>query len=349
MAKAKPTKTKKSEEKPGDLLAGILEDLGDEDGAQLLGGDGMAIKIKGVISTQVPGIDDAIGRGGIPLGRLTIIHGAEGSGKTTLALHLVAECQRQKGVVIYIDKEYKLDPDYAKAIGCDTSNLLIVQPPHLEKTFATIEKVIARGKKWRETTGVRVPILIVLDSMNAAITKAELEGAWDDQHMARQARVYSASLPKLMPKVFSEDVALVFISQVRQKIGVMFGDGATTSGGKSPKFYASLMIKVDRIGTEKTGEKKTGSKVKIECVKNQIAPPFKTVTEQIDWGIGFSRERSLIETAVNHGIMEKSGNTYSHNGDKVGVGIKNAVKTFQKDPEWMEEIYHSFRGKRGWE
>jgi recombination protein RecA len=346
MATAKP-KTKKEVE-PKDLLAGILEDLGSEDGAQLLGGDGMAIKIKGVISTQIPGIDDAIGRGGIPLGRLTIIHGAEGSGKTTLALHLVAECQRRNGVVIYIDKEYKLDPDYAKAIGCDTANLLIVQPPHLEKTFATIEKVIERGKIWRKSTGVRVPILIVLDSMNAAIAKREFEGEWEDQHISPQARVYSSALPKIMPKVFGEDVALVFISQVRQKIGVMFGDGATTSGGKAPKFYASLMIKVDRIGTEKIGEKKTGSKVKIEVVKNQIAPPFEKVTEQIDWGFGFNRERSLIETSVKHGIMEKSGNTYTHKGDKVGINLKAAAKALAEDPEWMDEIYQNLREKRGW-
>jgi recombination protein RecA len=347
MAKSKRITTKESDS--DELLTGILEDLGSEDGAQLLGSEGKAIKIRGVISTQVAGIDNAIGRGGIPLSRFTIIHGAEGSGKTTLALHIVAEAQRKNGVVVYIDKEYKLDPDYASKIGVDTSKLLIVQPPHLEKTFATIEKIIARGKLWRQKTGTRVPILIILDSMNAAIAKRQLEGKWEDQHMSPQARVYSEALPKIMPKVYEEDVALVFISQVRSKIGVMFGDGESTSGGKAPKFYASLMIKVYRTGTETTGDVKTGSKVTIECVKNQIAPPFQKTTERIVWGVGFDRYLSLLNCGVDLGIIEKKGNTYSYEEIKLGIGRNAASKTLKKDPVLFASIMEEIRTKRGWD
>lgn len=345
MAKSKKIEPETS---TSDLLSGILDDLGGEDGAQLLGGDGMAIKIKGVISTQVPGIDDIIGRGGIPLGRLTIIHGAEGSGKTTLALHCVAETQKKNGVVVYIDKEYKLDPDYARQIGVDTSNLLIVQPPYLEKTFAVIERIIERGIKWRKQTGVRVPILIILDSMNAAITKSQFLGEWEDQHVSPQARVYSGALPKLMPKVFNEDVALVFISQTRQKIGVMFGEGDTTAGGKAPKFYASLMTKVSRTGTDKTADKKTGSKVRVECVKNQIAPPFGKVDVLIEWGKGFDKEMSLIETAQKYDVVTKSGNSYFFGESKIGGTLKKASAALKEDLSMVEEITKKIQEKRGW-
>jgi recombination protein RecA len=314
--------------------------------AQLLGSDGMAIKIRGVLSTQCPTIDAAIGRGGVPLGRLTIIHGSEGSGKTTLALHLVAECQRQGGLAIYIDKEYKLDPDYAKGIGVDISQLIISQPPYLEKCMAIMDEAIHRVAMHRVETGVRVPLLIILDSMNAAISKDMYSGDWEDQTMASVARVYSQKLPKLMEKVSQEDVALVFISQVREKVGIMFGNKEEICGGRAPKFHASLILEVIRKGSMKGesegeekkdegGEKKKGKKDKdVEIIgnlnevfvrKNQIAPPFKRAEFEVIYGKGIDFSGALIRRAQALGVLEKHGNIYAtQEGERVGNGFAAA-------------------------
>ncbi len=335
------------------FLNELISDIDEEDGAQLLGSDGLAIKIRGIISSGCPGIDAAIGRGGYPLARLTILHGKEASGKTTLALHAVAECQREGGVVIYIDKEYKLDPDYARSLGVNIEQLMIVQPRYLEGVFTIIETAIDKASMYREKTGKRIPILIVFDSMNAAITKAEYLGTNEDKHMAACARVFSALLPKLIPKAAKEDVCLLFISQIREKIGITFGDKDEVSGGNAPKFYASLIVKIKKIKTltkaadNEKEKQKIGSRVKIEIVKNQIAPPFRKTICDIEYGKGIDKEASLLDLAESLGIVEKSGVWFSYKGEKLGQG-KKAAAALRKDPEIYDEILGEVRDEKKW-
>lgn len=300
-----------------------------------------------MISTQCATIDAAIGRGGVPTGRLTIINGEEGCGKTTLALHLVAEVQRIGGVAVYLDKEYKLDPDYAANIGVDNSKLVILQPPYLERAFQAFDAIIDRAKLIRENQG-RIPVMIVLDSMNAAITKAEYEGDWDDKHYAPQAGVYSKLLPKLIPKVSKEDVALVWISQIRQKIGVQFGDPNDISGGKAPKFYASLRLDVVRGKAIQKNGKKIGNETSLVCRKNQISPPFKRAEFKIIYGKGIDIYDALITQAIKDGIIEQSGSWYSWGEEKLGQGVESAMKTII-DNGWLEALKEELANVNGWE
>lgn len=323
-------------------VAEILDSIrgsGDES-AMLLGSDGLALKIRGVIPTGCPGLDDAIGRGGSPLGRLTILHGAEGSGKTTIALQLVANVQKMGGVAIYMDKEYKLDPDYATNLGVDTKRLIISQPSHMEQMFQVTENAIQKAAAWRVKAKRRVPILIVLDSMNAAITKAQLEGEWDDKHMAPQARCYSENLPKIIPQVSKEDVALVWISQVRQKMNVAYGDDQEIAGGKAPRFYASLIINFKRVGTVKSGEEKIGNRVLGECKKNQIAPPHRKSEFTIVYGKGTDAYLGLVELAIEKKVLVKKGGwiTYGDGGERLGNGSINAADTLRARPDWAAEV-----------
>jgi recombination protein RecA len=319
-----------------DILDGIR--TGGDETAMLLGSDGLMLKIRGVIPTGCPGLDDAIGRGGAPLGRLSILHGAEGSGKTTIALQLVANVQRMGGVAIYMDKEYKLDPEYATNLGVDNKRLIISQPSHMEQMFQVTEQAIAKAAAWRLKAKRRVPILIVLDSMNAAITKAQLEGDWDDQHMAPQARCYSANLPKLIPKVSKEDVALVWISQVRQKMNVAYGDDQEIAGGKAPRFYASLIINFKKVGTVKSGEEKIGNRVLAECKKNQIAPPHRKSEFTIVYGKGTDAEMGLVELAIDKKVLSKKGGWITHDDEKLGNGVAQAAEALRSNPEWAAKI-----------
>ena len=357
----KKTKTP-GKKKPSwqDLLDDTLKAAGEENGAQFLNSDGLAIKIRGVISTGCPSIDAAFGRGGAALGRLCIIHGKEGSGKTTLALHLVAECQQQGGIVVYIDKEYKLDPDYAEDIGVDTDKMIIVQPPYLERVFEICDGIIEKASAHREATGKRVPILIVLDSMNAAIAKVQYEGEYDAKHIAPQSRVFSNSLPKLMPKVSSEDVLLLFISQIRKKIGVVFGDDEEIAGGNAPRFYASSIVKVTRIGSVK--EKKNfktkeeekradivASKIKVQVIKNQVAPPFRKAFCEIRYGEGIDKEASLADLALQDGIFKKSGAWYLYKDKSIGQGVAGVSEYLKKHPKFKEKILRRIRKRRKWD
>jgi recombination protein RecA len=324
------------------LLKDILVSM---DNAQLLGGDDLVRKVRGVLSTQSPGLDVAIGRGGIPLGRLSIIAGADGTGKTTLALHVAAECQKMGGIVIYIDLEYKLDPDYARAIGIDTEHFIISYPPYLEAVFEKGEKLIEIAKRYREETKARVPILIILDSMNSAITKEQTEANYEDKHYSPQARVFSNCLPKFMRKISEEDVALLFIAQYRKKIGVIFGDDFSMIGGFAPKHNASLIMMINRVGFDKDKNDKVGNRVKIECVKNQIAPPFKKTECLIEYGKGFNREYSLLWHAENCGIIEKKSNYYIFESEKIGYGTKKTIKVLKSNKELYKKILKKLNKK----
>lgn len=360
---SKKSRKKDKEKKPNDsldLLGEVLEAAGKENGAQLLGSEGLAIKIRGVISTQCPGIDAALGRGGFPLSRLSILHGKPGSGKTTLALHIVAECQRQGGIVVYIDKEYKLDPDYARKVGVDTERLIIVQPSYLEKVFEICESIIEKAAKHRKKTKERIPILIVLDSMNAAITKSQYEGGFEDQPTyGPQAKVFSQSLPKLIPLVSKEDICLLFVSQVRKKIGVIFGDDEEIAGGSAPKFYASIIAKITRMGSIKETknfktelEKKRANiianKIKVEIVKNQVAPPFRKALCEIRYGEGIDKEASLVELAISENIFEKSGVWYKFKDETIGQGVSGVAKFLRDNPKIRSMVLKKVRKKGRW-
>lgn len=321
-------------------MVDALVEIGGAGTTQLLGSNEKALKIRGVISTQCAPLDKAIGRGGIPLGRLTIVHGKEGSGKTTLALHIVAETQSLGGIVIYMDTEYKLDPDYARAIGVDVDSMIISQPPYLEKAYQLIDGAIDAAKRHRVATGKRVPILIVMDSMNSTISKREYAGDWEDEHMAAQARVHSKLLPKLIPKVSAEDVALLFISQVRSKMNTMPGaEQDQPNGGNAPRFHASLIMKVSNIGGVKDGEDRVANKTVVDCRKNQIAPPFRHAEFQIRYGVGIDRLGSLFDEAVESGYIIKSGAFYKlHSGEKLGQGRESAMEQLKESNDYMDQL-----------
>lgn len=344
--KAAPPKTKPAPaiaitKREREVLATLNKDNNSAP-AQLLGSQALAIKIRGVISTQAPTVDRAIGRGGIPLGRIILLHGKEGSGKTTIALHLVAETQSRGGMVIYADAEYKLDPDYARRVGVDLNRLIIIQPDYLEKLFAGIENTLAVAKQYR-VKGESFPILIVLDSINAMPTKAEFEGGWEDRHIAPDAGVYSSKLKKLTPMINREDVALLLISQEREKVGVMFGRKEQTGGGKAPRFYSSLIMEVARVGAIKDGDEVIGNLTEVRCAKNQIAPPFKKAQFNLIFGRGIDYEQSLLQMAVDAGIVEKKGAWYNYKGERIGQGEANAVAVLRGQPQWVDNIKEALK------
>lgn len=330
-----------------ELLEGMRESIG-ESNVMLLGGDEAALKIRGVISTRAPEVDEAIGRGGVPLGRITILHGGEGSGKTTLCLQIVAECQAEGGDAAYYDTEHKLDPDYAAALGVDRDNLMIAQPDTLEQFFDSANKLVDLIVKQREASKRRRPCIIVLDSINSTIAKCVLEGTAESQHYAPEARVWSKHLAILNKRISREDIALVLISQVRKKIGIQFGDPDEIAGGQAPRFYASLIMKVTRTGSEVTDGEKTANKTQIECKKNQISPPFKKAAVLIKYGKGVDFARSLLMAASRAGIIAKSGNTYSYEGEKMGIGEAAATKWLRKNAEAKDRINKQWRESKGW-
>jgi recombination protein RecA len=310
--------------------------------AQLLGGEGAAVEVRGLISTQCPALDEAIGRPGYPLGRTIILHGMEGSGKTTLALHAVAEAQQRGGIAIYIDAEYKLDREYAKNIGVDIDNVLVVQPPYLERTFEYISRIIELSRDFQKK-GELLPILVVLDSIDAMKAKAVVEGAWEDQHVAPEPRVWSEKFPKLVPQLARADVALLLISQVRSKVGVIFGKKDKTAGGNAPRFYCSLLMGVERIGSIKRGDEIIGNETRVYIGKNQIAPPFRTATFRILYGTGIDYEDSLLRLAVKKGVVEQNGGWYSMEGMRLGQGNDATVATLRGNPELKQSILEKIR------
>jgi recombination protein RecA len=290
-----------------------------------------------VVSTGSLGLDIALGVGGLPRGRVVEIYGPESSGKTTLCLQVVAEVQKAGGTAAYIDAENALDPSYAQKLGVDVGNLLISQPDTGEQALEIADMLVRSG-------GVDI---IVIDSVAALVPKAEIEGEMGDQLPGLQARLMSQALRKLTANIKRANVLVIFINQIRMKIGVMFGNPETTTGGNALKFYASVRLDIRRIGSIKKGDEVIGNETRVKVVKNKVSPPFREALFDILYGEGISREGEIIELGVNHRIVEKSGAWYSYNGDRIGQGKDNAREFLREHPEIAHEIEGKIRDAVG--
>ena len=289
------------------------------------------------ISTGSLGIDLALGIGGIPKGRIVEIYGPESSGKTTLTLHIAAECQKAGGTVAFVDAEHALDTSYASNLGVDIPNTLISQPDSGEQALEITDMLVRSGA---------VDLLIV-DSVAALTPRAELEGDMGASHMGLQARLMSQALRKLTGSISRSNTTVIFINQLRMKIGVMFGNPETTTGGNALKFYSSVRMDIRRIGAIKEGDQVTGNRTRIKIVKNKVAPPFKQIEFDIMYGSGISKEGDLIDLAVEEKIVEKAGAWYSYNNGKIGQGRENAKRFMMDNPEIMNEIREKVLIKHG--
>lgn len=286
-----------------------------------------------VISTGSLSLDIALGVGGFPKGRVAEIYGPESSGKTTLALHVVAEAQKAGGTAAFIDAEHALDTAYAKRLGVDVDNLLVSQPDYGEQALEIAEILIRSG-------GVDV---IVIDSVAALVPKAEIDGNVGDSHMGLQARLMSQAMRKFTGVLNRSNTVLIFINQIRMKIGVMFGNPETTTGGNALKFYSSLRLDIRRIGALKDGQDIVGNRTKVKVVKNKVAPPFQIAEFDIIYGEGISKEGDLLDLAVEQEIVDKSGSWYSYQDERIGQGRENAKRFLQDHPEMLTDIDQKVR------
>jgi recombination protein RecA len=301
-----------------------------------MGPDAPRVRVESV-STGAINLDAAIGVGGIPRGRITEIYGPESSGKTTLCLHVVANAQRNGGVAAYIDAEHALDTEYAKKLGVDIENLLISQPDTGEQALEICEILVRSG----------AVDVIVIDSVAALVPKAEIEGDMGDSHMGLQARLMSQALRKLTGAIARSKCCVIFINQLREKIGVMFGNPETTTGGKALKFYASVRLDIRRIGPVKEKEEVIGSHVRVKVVKNKVAPPFKQAEFDIMYAEGISHTSLLVDIGAESGIIEKSGAWYSYGNQRIGQGRENAKMFLKDNPTLMAEIEEKVKGILG--
>lgn len=301
-----------------------------------LGQDNAHVDIEG-IPTGSLGLDMALGIGGLPRGRIVEIYGPESSGKTTLALSVIAQAQKNGGTCAFIDAEHALDPSYAKKIGVDIENLLISQPDAGEQALEITDTLVRSGA---------IDVLIV-DSVAALVPKAELEGEMGDSHMGLQARLMSQALRKLTSTIARSNTLVIFINQIRMKIGVMFGNPETTTGGNALKFYASVRIDIRGIGKIKDKEDIIGSQTRVKIVKNKVAPPFKVVDFDIMYGEGISKTGELIDLGVKANVIEKSGAWFAYNGDKLGQGRENAKIFLRDHPEVALEIENKIKADAG--
>jgi len=281
-----------------------------------------------VISTGAISFDAALGVGGVPRGRVVEIFGPESSGKTTIALQVIAQAQAQGGLAAFVDAEHALDPGYAKKLGVDVDNLLVSQPDYGEQALEIAEALVRSGA---------IDVLVV-DSVAALVPKAELDGEMGDSHMGLQARLMSQALRKLTGIVSKSRTCLIFINQIREKIGVMFGNPETTTGGRALKFYSSVRIDIRRIAAIKEGDVVTGSRTKVKVVKNKVAAPFREAEFDIMYGEGISREGDLLDVAVNHGLLEKSGAWFSYKGERIGQGRENARQFLKENKETLAKL-----------
>lgn len=285
------------------------------------------------VSTGSLGLDLALGIGGLPMGRIVEIFGPESSGKTTLTLSLIAQAQKSDKTCAFIDAEHALDPIYARKLGVDTDKLLISQPDNGEQALEICDALVRSGA---------VDVIIV-DSVAALTPKAEIEGEMGDSHMGLQARLMSQALRKLTGNVKATNCLVVFINQIRMKIGVMFGNPETTTGGNALKFYASVRLDIRRSGVVKDGDEILGSETKVKVVKNKVAPPFRTAQFDIMYGEGISKAGELLGLAVSNELVKKSGAWFSYNGEKIGQGKNNAIKWLKDNPEQAEQIEQAIR------
>ena len=289
------------------------------------------------ISTGSISIDYALGIGGVPRGRVVEIYGPEASGKTTLALQVIAQAQQQGGNAAFVDAEHALDPTYARKLGVDLENLLVSQPDHGEQALEIVEVLVRSG-------GIDV---VVVDSVAALVPRAEIDGEMGDAQVGLQARLMSQALRKLTGVVAKSRTCLIFINQLREKIGVMFGNPETTTGGRALKFYSSVRIDIRRIGAIKDADRVIGGRTRVKIVKNKLAPPFREAEFDVMYGEGISREGDLLDLAVDRRIVEKSGTWFSYSGERLGQGRENVKRLLKEKPELYAAIEQRVRGELG--
>ncbi|MDH3973377.1 MAG: recombinase RecA [Deltaproteobacteria bacterium] len=309
-------------EKAIELALGQIERQFGKGSIMRMGGESLYNDIQ-TISTGSIGLDVALGVGGVPTGRVIEIYGPESSGKTTLALHIAAEAQKKGGIVAFVDAEHALDISYAKRLGVKAEDLLISQPDTGEQALEIAEMLVRSGA---------VDVLVV-DSVAALVPRAEIEGEMGDSHMGLQARLMSQALRKLTATISKSGTVLIFINQIRMKIGVMFGNPETTTGGNALKFYSSIRLDIRKAGAIKQGQDNIGSQTKVKVVKNKVAPPFKEVIFDIMYGEGISKEGELVDIGAEIGAVEKSGAWYSFGSERIGQGRENAKSYFRDNPE----------------
>ena len=295
-------------------------------------GDFKAMEVE-AIPTGALGLDIALGIGGVPRGRIIEVYGPESSGKTTLALHIVSEAQKMGGEAAFIDAEHALDPSYAKKIGVDVDNLIVSQPDTGEQALDITEALVRSGAL----------DVIVVDSVAALVPKAEIDGDMGDSHMGLQARLMSQALRKLAGAVNKTKTVIIFINQLREKIGVMFGNPETTTGGRALKFYASVRMDIRKIENIKQNGEVIGNRARVKIVKNKVAPPFREAEFDIMYGEGISKASNILDMAVNLNIIEKSGSWFSYNGEKLGQGRENVKQMLIDDPKFMDEVEKKVR------
>ena len=327
---------RKERERALDLAIAQIEKLYGKGSIMKMGSSGALLPIA-TISTGSLELDAALGVGGVPRGRVVEIFGPESSGKTTLALHIIAEAQRAGGSAAFVDAEHALDPAYAKSLGVNIDDVLISQPDTGEQALEITEVLVRSG----------AIDAVVIDSVAALVPRAEIDGEMGEPTMGLQARLMSQALRKLTAAISKSKTCVIFINQLREKIGVMFGNPETTTGGRALKFYASVRLDIRRISSIKEGEQIVGSRVKVKVVKNKVAPPFKEAEFDIIYGEGISRIGSLLDLGVEHKVIEKSGSWFSYAGERIGQGRENAKRYLQENPASTNEIEEKVRAALG--
>ena len=298
-------------------------------------GDGTGIRDIDAVSTGSIGLDVALGIGGLPKGRVVEIYGPEASGKTTLTLQVVAEAQKTGGTAAFVDAEHALDPNYAEKLGVNVDELLVSQPDTGEQALEITDMLVRSG----------AVDIVVIDSVAALTPKAEIEGEMGDSHMGLQARLMSQALRKLTGNIKRSNAMVIFINQIRMKIGVMFGSPETTTGGNALKFYSSVRLDIRRIGAIKKGDEVIGNQTRVKVVKNKVSPPFKMAEFEILYGHGISREGEIIDIGVDQGIIDKAGSWYSYGSDRIGQGKENVREYLKANPEVANDIESQIRAK----
>ena len=304
-------------------------------GAVMRLGDAGAVRDVEAISTGSLNLDIALGIGGLPRGRIIEVYGPESSGKTTIALQTIAQVQRSGGTAAFVDAEHALDPTYAEKLGINIADLLVSQPDTGEQALEIVDMLVRSG----------AVDLVVVDSVAAPTPRAEIEGEMGDSHVGLQARLMSQALRKLTGSISRSNTTVIFINQIRMKIGVMFGSPETTTGGNALKFYASVRLDIRRVGAIKKGDEVVGNETRVKVVKNKVSPPFKTADFDILYGVGVSREGEIIDLGVNLGLVEKSGAWYSYNGERIGQGRDNTREFLRANPEMANAIDAQIRAR----